>query len=500
MQATQRFLCAPFSIQRAYFVVFLALFSPGCGGDGKGSSIDGGIGDAAVGGDGSRIVMSRPPALSAVRFRQVGRFGDDARIELTGNDPEGDITSAYVTFGDALGKPVLFFDLDGNGKPESASNVLPLDTVIEGTSASTTTVTLKELLRTHAQIAQVKVAFIDATTARSPERDAMLEKQVAGKVGETCDPKFIDNRCDTGLGCKGTAPTTCKMGDAPTITRVMYLRQSDSATIQVEGNDPDDDVATIRLEFMDTKDQPVSIDLDGDGSRESSTFDADAHTASNGGKYFYRFESSLNFSEMVAKIAMTVIDRGGLQSPRTVAALTDPPQRNIGQVCDPRGFDVCRSSACLPGIVGAANNRCVAITPARTSACAQAKTLEPAKGITTIRGEISFPSLYDAPAGCASNDPRLQAERMIKLVLTAPVARVVLSTNNNYTNFDTVLYVVSTCDSTPMLAWCSDDRRGMERPSLAQLELANLAAGTYFIIVDSFNAETGRFQLDLTVR
>jgi hypothetical protein len=487
-------------MQGACFAVFFAFFSPGCGGDGKGSSVDGGTGDSAVAGDGPRIVMSRPPVLSAVRFRQVGRFGDDARIELMGSDPEGDITSAYVTFNDAVGKPVMVFDLDGNGKAESASNVLPLDTVIEGMSASTTTVTVKELLRTHAQIAQVRVAFIDATTARSSERDAMLEKQVAGKIGEACDPKFIDNRCDTGLGCKGAAPTTCKMGEAPTITRVMYLRQPDSATIQVEGNDADDDVAIIRLEFMDSKDQPVSIDLDGDGSRESTTFDADAHSASSGGKYFYRFESSLNFSELVGKIAMTVIDRGGLMSPRTAAALIDPPQRNIGQACDPRGFDACRSSACLPGIVGAANNRCVAISPARTSACSQAKALEPAKGITTIRGEISFPSLYDAPAGCASNDPRLQAERMIKLVLPTAAARVVLSTNNNYTNFDTVLYVVSTCDSMPALAWCSDDRRGMERPSLAQLELVNLAAGTYFIVVDSFNAETGRFQLDLTLQ
>jgi hypothetical protein len=164
------------------FAAFFASFSPGCGGDGKGPDMDGGAVDAAVGGDGSRIVMSRPPGLSAVRFRQVGRFGDDVRIELTGSDPEGDITSAYITLLDGIGKPVPYFDLDGNGKPESASNVLPLDTVIDGTVVATTSITLKDLLRTHTQITQVKAAFIDATTARSPERDAILEKQVAAKL------------------------------------------------------------------------------------------------------------------------------------------------------------------------------------------------------------------------------------------------------------------------------------------------------------------------------
>jgi len=484
----------------ACFTVVFALFSPGCGEDGGNKTVDGGTVDGAVVGDGPVIVMSMPPILSAVRFRQVGRFGEDARIELTGSDPEGDITSAYVTFNDAAGKPVPVFDLNGDGKPESASNLLPVDTVIAGTMVTSTTVTQPGLLRKHAQIAQVRVAFVDATTARSPEREAMLEKQVVSREAESCDPKFIENRCDTGLGCKGAAPTTCKKGEAPTIARVMYLRQTSSAYIQVEGSDPDDDVAVIRLEFMDAKDQPVSIDLDGDGAPESSTFDAEAHNVSVGGKYFYRFESSLNFSEMVTKIAMTVIDRGGLKSVRTTATLTDPPQKNAGQPCDPRGFDVCRASACLPGIVGATNNRCVAITPARTSACAQAKALEPAKGINTIRGEVTFPSLYDAPAGCASNDPVQQPERMIKLVLPTAASRVVLSTNNAYTNFDTVLYAVSTCDSSAMLAWCSDDRRGMERPSLAELVLTNVAAGTYFIVVDSFNVESGRFQLDLTVQ
>ncbi len=491
------------SLKRQGTFLFLACIANGCGnggGDGASPNLDGGPRDSLAVGDGSAVVMSRPPTLSVARLRQIGRFGEDALIELTGNDPEGDITSALVSFSDAAGNPISLFDLDGNGTSESASSVFPLDKVIEGTGTGATTVTFKDLLRTHGGIGKVRVAFIDATTARSNDLDATLEKQSVVKTGDACDLKFIESRCESGLGCRGPTPGVCKTGEAPTITKLMYLRDPDGARIQAEGSDADDDVALIRLEFLDEKDQPVSIDLDGDGTPESASFDADAHDVSGGGKYFYRFESSLNFSEMVDKIAMTVIDRGGLKSPRMAASLTDPPQRNIGQVCDPRGFDVCRSSACLPGIVGAANNRCVAISPARTSACAQAKALEPAKGVITIRGEISFPSLYDAPAGCASNDPLRQAERMVKLVLTAPTARVLLSTNNNFTNFDTVLYVVSTCDTTPILAWCSDDRRGMERPSLAQLELTNLAAGTYFIVVDSFNAETGRFQLDLTVQ
>ena len=40
-----------------------------------------------------------PPVLVSAMARQVGRFGDDLRIDLVGRDPDGDATTLDVTFG-----------------------------------------------------------------------------------------------------------------------------------------------------------------------------------------------------------------------------------------------------------------------------------------------------------------------------------------------------------------------------------------------------------------
>jgi len=137
---------------------------------------------------------------------------------------------------------------------------------------------------------------------------------------------------------------------------------------------------------------------------------------------------------------------------------------------------------------------------ARTRACTAALVLDPAKNITTVRGNVAGPSLWDAPAGCTLGDSSNQNEALIKLVLTAPAAKVTLSTDNAFTAFDSTVYAIAKCEDAPVIAWCADDPL-QGKGSGGVLVLTNLAAGSYFLIVDSFNVDSSgsTFQVDVKV-
>ncbi|HEX6244011.1 MAG TPA: hypothetical protein VFZ61_24010, partial [Polyangiales bacterium] len=166
-----------------------------------------------------------------------------------------------------------------------------------------------------------------------------------------------------------------------------------------------------------------------------------------------------------------------------------------------RTFDRCATNTvCLATSATSKTYTCTAINSARTRSCTAALVLEPAKGVTSVRGNVVAPSLWDAPAGCVLGDPTGQAETVVKLVLASAATKVTLSTNNAGTSFDTTLYAMAKCDDAPVLAWCEDyalDRKA----SGAELVLSNLAAGSYFVVVDSFNVSLAgsTFQLDVKV-
>jgi hypothetical protein len=439
-----------------------------------------------------------PPVLVSATARQVGRFGDDLRVDLVGSDADGDATTLDVTFLNAANAEIPLFDTDSDGVLDSGNTVVPLDTPIPGTTEGPGSRSFPRLRELHPEIAVVRVVLVDARDARSAAVDAMVVEQPVLAVDAVCDPDFSDNRCADGLGCRAGTPSLCVEGMAPAIVRAAYLNVLGGANVLIEGTDPDDDVSQIDIAFLDATDMPIALDLDGDGAAESTSFGADARDASAGGAFFFRFSASAFFAENVPRVSLVVRDRGDRVSAPVVAELGDPPMRSVGQPCDPRGFDTCGMGVCSPGMVGA-TNRCVGVTAARAEACMSALVLETTGGMGSVRGELGTPSLWDAPTDCSSGNPRDRPEALVRLQLDAPASRVSLSTFNAYTNFDSTLYVISGCAGTPVVAWCADDRVGEPRPELARLELVDLPAGLYFVVVDSFASAPGRFQLDVTV-
>lgn len=469
----------------------------GGGGQNGGQDDNGGAGDG-----GAPDVVPTPPVLESAVARQVGRFGKDVRVDVTGSDEAGDATSLRVTLLDGTGAALTAFDSDGDGTLDTNETVLPLELVTTGETAVSSFVTLPFFHELYPQLEQLGVSLVDAAGAESEAMMISLTDQPVLSLDQLCDGAFVENRCADGLGCKGDEPKVCTEGTAPALKQVAYLEDELGRRVLVDGSDDDQDVVSYTLEFLDGTDQPVMMDLDGDGKDDASSFTGDVDVVGTEAQFFIQFQPSEAFVALVSKVAVTVKDLGQRESTREVAVKKAAVARSPGASCDPRGFDRCTTNnVCSPGVVGE-QNRCTAVGAARTKACASALVLKPGAGIDSVQGEIASLSVWDSPSGCSTNDPKLRPEAVVKLVLDAPAEKVTLSTDNSYTNFDTTLYALSECNAMPVVAWCADDQVEGARPQLAVLELNDLDAGEYFVVVDSFpSSSTGtRFQLDVTIQ
>jgi hypothetical protein len=83
-------------------------------------------------------------------------------------------------------------------------------------------------------------------------------------------------------------------------------------------------------------------------------------------------------------------------------------------------------------------------------------------------------------------------ENVYTLTLTAPTG-VVLSTEGTNTSFDTIVSVRRTCADVMTQVACDDD--GGDMPSTSSIVRTALPAGTYSVIVDGFNGQSGRYTL-----
>ncbi len=279
------------------------------------------------------------------------------------------------------------------------------------------------------------------------------------------------------------------------------LEDSVDPRILIRGRDPNGDVASYTLKFFNGT-TPVSYDLDNDPETPSSSeFTNIVIPTPDEAGFFVTFEPTGEFARAVDIVKIVVTDVGG--RPSTEHIVMRGPVPPATGVCDPQGFNRCTNNrVCLrQGL----NNLCVPVTTARTNACNAALVLNP-PAVTSVRGRVKQPSLWDTPTSCASGDPTLNADTVVKLRLTSPASKVVLSTNNENTSFDTTLYLLQACMAQPNACVdsncaCSDDvpDSGGNR---AVLELSDLPTGDHLIVVDSFPSASNTgdaFELTVTV-
>lgn len=466
----------------------------GAGGDDGGA--DGESDGAAPEGDGGSAVVAGPPVLNAASFKQVGRYGHDVRIDVAATSGGKDVVAIKLRVFNAEGGAVAL-DADGDGTAEGSEVRLSLASPIEegGTSGESYAL-IPGLLRSDAALGQAEVTVLDAEGAESETLVVSFEAQPLLPSGEPCDRSYADNRCEGSLGCKGAdGEAVCSDPEAPTIERVGYFDDGLGGRLLVSVTDPDDDIASFTVFFRDAENKPVNIDTDGDQVPDSDSFSYDAEYSGREGSFFARVDYPAEITAAAEYVAVIVTDASDLTSEPSVVKKAAATLVANGRACDTRTFNRCAdASVCVPGDT-APNGVCMTKTDARDEACAAAQVLDPAQGVTSVVGTIGGPSLWDATSGCRDNKGR--SEAIVKLTLSEAASRLVLSTANGTTNFDTVLYLLDGCGGTPKDSWCSDG--GSTTSWGDTLTLTNVAAGEYFVVVDSFNVWTSAPAFELTV-
>jgi hypothetical protein len=440
-------------------------------------------------GSDATAAATKAPTLTSAQFRQVGRSGEDARIDVLGLAGSSSVLAVKLQVVDQAGETVPVVDLDGDNKLDAVAFELPLVMPMAGKTTASY-VELPKLLTQSASLHHVLVTLVGEDLETSGELNAPFEVQGVLAQGEACDASYVQNRCGAELGCKGAPMATCKPGEAPSVARVVYFNDAEEGPrVLFTGTDVDGDAKSFRLEFFsDTMGKtPVSIDLGG-GAGEANSMSSALDDGASGGDVFVRLDVSADFAMLVKSVGVVLKDAGGRESgvPK-VAAISTPQRVTSGGTCDIRGFQACLTGlVCTAGAMPPAG-KCQALTTARTNACHDALLLDPANGVTSVRAQVAYPSLWNAPAGCSTNDPKGRPETLVKLVLAEPAAKVVLSTDHPFTSMDTTLYAMNACNADPALAWCADDQpAGVDAPQRAVLTLRNLDKGEHFVVVDSF--------------
>lgn len=427
------------------------------------------------------------PGLTAAQARQVGRFGSDLRIDVSAVRGAKTVVALRVE---------LF-----NGQVSiGGARVIPLSSVIETLTGSSYAL-LDGTFERFAAVTSARVWLVDTDSDTSTPRDLTIAPQTVAPADAACDDAFLDNRCADGLGCKGAAPKTCQPGVEPTLTRLGYFVDELGPRIVFEGTDPDSDVVGYRAEFFDEDDVAIAINHDSEDTT-AKVFEVSGQVPVQTGNTFYaRLEPSQVLIDEVASIRVVAVDSGDKASNVLVAGRSEGLTRGIGTTCDPRGFNRCSDGASCSDFGD--QHRCALPTEARTSACDGALVLNPSTGLTSVRGALRS-SLYEPAVGCSPPEQDKQPDRIVKLVVAQAVSRLVLSTAHPYTGFDSVLYLLDSCSATARLDRCIADQPAPSTDRRAVLELNNLAAGEYFVVVDSFpsaayEATSDTFELTVSV-
>ena len=473
-------------------------------GDDAGARDDGGVdhtdagevldaGDEPDAGDGP---IDHDPTLSRVTAVRSGFDGDDLRVELVGRDVDHDAVSIELHALDARGADVFIFDSDNSGAVDVAVEKFPLEATTSATIDEHVTIT--GFLRDHPDVHSVVVTLIDARTAATTSVTAVIQAQRVAALGEPCDVTFGENRCGAGLGCRGS-PAKCQAASVPVIARLGYLSTSAGARILIDGTDADNDPASVLLEFLDPSGNAVTFDLDGpENPGVASSFVLPATGTANGGKFFVRLDPAEGFESTVVKLAATPTDLSGKIGARVVTALTPLVRRPLGQSCDVLGFDGCVDGALCGKLGTTGRNVCQSLQSLRGTRCTQAPLVQIPAGGVTVASVSSGTSLWDAPSGCGANDPVDRPEGIVRVHLAAASTHVVFRVDPAATAFDTMLYVFAACSgatATPLAPLgCNDD--AATGGITSTLELTNLAAGDYVVVVDAYTTG-GPFDLEV---
>jgi hypothetical protein len=458
-------------------------------GMGGASSRAGNAGATGKAGESGGGVLS----LAHVDANVVGRDGDAVRFTVTGTQPASKVSSIAVSFKDANGGPIGVFDAAFDGSYASADGRVVFDAPI--VDDSFTAVATLTGVKNASKLATVQVVLVDGADNVSQAVDTDVVQQKLPKTGEACDPTYVENRCGAGESCSGS-PTLCTAGVAPVIVELKYYHATNGPVTIARGTDPDDDMGSLHIEFLDTADKPVMPD----SMLQYTSLDTPVRNQSDQGVFYIMNKSAMTFDSLVPRLRVTPVDSVGHEGAPVVANLGNQTRAADGLTCDARGFIGCAdTSVCTPGLPVIVGN-CVKLKTAHQTACKDALVLDPAKGVISASGKIDGSSLWDPPmgVGCTNSENIERPEGVVRLHLASVANKLTITSKRPETTVDTVLYLLPGCpDDSKAALGCNDDAPSGGYAS--ELALSKVPAGDYTIVVESVDVTGGAFGVSISV-
>jgi hypothetical protein len=432
-------------------------------------------------------------SLTSVDAHVVGRDGDAIRFTVEGIRAASGVYSIAVTFEDAQGMPVVEFDGDFDGTIDASDGRIVFDAPVSDDSF-TATATLTGV-KDAAKLSKAKVQLVAGSNALTDPLLVAITPQKVLKLGDACDPKLVNNRCDTGQSCSATA-LKCIAGVPPALVELKYFHATVAAagpTLLVRGTDPDDDMGTFHVEFLDNNNKPVTVDPD----NPTDTYDSPAARLSSEGSYFSLILPGLTLETAVPKVRVTPLDSLGHSGTPLSANIGNMVRAGDGATCDPRGFAGCAAASVCASGLSPISGKCTKGGAARAAACAAAPRLDPNAGITSLAGRLSGGSLWEPPAGCTGPENTSRPEAAIALHLGSTAKTLTITTLRPETHTDTVLSLMRGCADVAEAEWCHDDDAS---GFASTLTLTDVAAGEYTIIVEYGHFGDGEFGVSVDAK
>ncbi len=419
---------------------------------------------------------ARAPAIAAADA--IRSNADLWRIAVRGSDEDGDFTAVHVELLDGTGA-VLTFDALGD-KKRVMEVAVPSARPIAHQATFRAIASLHGLkdLTTSTQL-QARLRLEDRAGLRSDEVTVPIRMPTPAAVGSGCDGDGFGDTCDAGLACHAGA---CAPASAAVLSAASLVELPDGRVrVLAQGSDPDGDVTLLEATLLDGTGAPAMVlDENGDGQPDSATLRRGLEVSVFGQTSFVATHTH-GALPGVAGALVHVIDRAGLASADVMVARTALPLGGAGQACDRLGL----ASGCEPGLVcvgaeGAA--LCQPLAMAEEAACLSAMPLGSGLGALAISTEPRVASLFDGACAKARGAPErvvtFQTRGLSDLLAWAPAG---------WASFDPVLYLrgggADGCSGMAREVACNDDEARL--PDLgAKLEVMDLAAGAYSLVVD----------------
>lgn len=307
--------------------------------------------------------------------------------------------------------------------------------------------------------------------------------------GEACDPSLVENVCESGTVCSvaNGSPRCTDSAGGPTLSNVEAIVQENRVSLFVRfaGRDPDGDVVSTNLTFLD--DAGKGIDFNGDGAPDVFHF-APVDPLPGVVDFATEIRVRARTEETIASIravTFSVVDSSDVESEVVTVDVVRPAYGGPGATCSLpatacSGELICQSGSCAPP--AATTAACSAVDAAAGVTAPGTYTVHISDGATdTFQGSCwTWPGYAEAVRKIT-----IGGTKHVRFTATTEVAPTIGTATMAH---NTYLYLRRDCDDPTSELACNDDLGDAAANEdfyfASGIVMADLEPGDYYLFVD----------------